>query len=153
MLRGGRQRPSVGLEDPNRPKNPTILHDAAEAYTGDIISPVKALVPGFAEIEQRLDVAICEHFGVNPEALHYPEVKRADLIVLSAEAMVHLPEHEWHRYVSPDPSESTELAYFMRSCGSWCADEAAEHLRDAFNWALKEHQKLIAYCNGGVHEI
>ena len=42
-----------------------LLHDAAEAYCGDIVRPLKALLPGFAEIEGRIMNAICVRFGMD----------------------------------------------------------------------------------------
>ena len=42
-----------------------LLHDAAEAYCGDITRPLKSLLPGFAEIEGRIMDAICVRFGMD----------------------------------------------------------------------------------------
>lgn len=41
-----------------------LLHDAHEAYCGDVISPLKDMLPGFAEIEDRIQHAVWCHFGV-----------------------------------------------------------------------------------------
>jgi uncharacterized protein len=35
-----------------------LLHDAAEAFTGDVIHPVKALIVGMRKLEKALDAAI-----------------------------------------------------------------------------------------------
>lgn len=42
-----------------------LLHDAAEAYCGDIVRPLKSLLMGFAEIEGRIMDAICVRFGMD----------------------------------------------------------------------------------------
>ena len=39
-----------------------LLHDAAEAYVGDLIKPVKMQVAGFEAVEDRVDAAIRKHF-------------------------------------------------------------------------------------------
>lgn len=39
-----------------------LLHDAAEAYLADVTRPVKAHMPDFQEIEERLLSVIYEHF-------------------------------------------------------------------------------------------
>lgn len=39
-----------------------LLHDASEAYTGDLATPLKALCPGFMAVEARLQAAIYEQF-------------------------------------------------------------------------------------------
>lgn len=65
-----------------------LLHDAAEAITGDVVSPVKALIkPLFAPIEARLMAAIHARFGLPAtlppsvaEAIHI-----ADLAMLARE--------------------------------------------------------------------
>ena len=51
-----------------------LLHDAAEAYLGDIPRPLKrqACMDGWRDAEQRLEAAIAERFGIElpmPEAV------------------------------------------------------------------------------------
>jgi len=60
-----------------------LLHDAAEAYLGDIVQPLKVLLPEFAEIESRFMAKISERFSLS--GLDHPEIKRADLILLATE--------------------------------------------------------------------
>lgn len=60
-----------------------LLHDAPEAFLGDLISPLKALLPGFKALEDTLARVMAGKFGlVYPEPA---EVKEADLAVLAAE--------------------------------------------------------------------
>lgn len=44
-----------------------LLHDAAEAYVGDIVRPIKRLFPAFAEVEATVHAAIAKHFGISAE--------------------------------------------------------------------------------------
>lgn len=61
-----------------------LLHDATEAYTGDLPKPLKnALGANIKRIEGRLHAAICAHFGVRPAMPE--EIKRADLVALATE--------------------------------------------------------------------
>ena len=64
-----------------------LLHDASEAYCGDMIKCLKVLCPDFQVIEQRFDAAIRERFclppAMRPEAKL--EIKRADIAALLAE--------------------------------------------------------------------
>lgn len=60
-----------------------LLHDATEAYIGDIVSPLKQMLPNIKEIEQRIWLAICERFAIEPE-LH-SEVRDIDLYLLAVE--------------------------------------------------------------------
>lgn len=60
-----------------------LLHDASEAYIGDLCSPIKPFFPQWATAEQYLEVAVARRFG-----LQYPmpdEVKYADKAVFYSE--------------------------------------------------------------------
>lgn len=67
-----------------------LLHDAAEAYVGDMVTPLKNIIPEFRIREDRVWRAIAEKFHVSP--LLSPEVKRADSQMLMAEAQQLLGE-------------------------------------------------------------
>src|SRR5438093_1391342 len=43
-----------------------LLHDATEAYVGDMVRPLKLQQPSFVEAEDRVMAAICERFGLDP---------------------------------------------------------------------------------------
>jgi hypothetical protein len=60
-----------------------LMHDAAEAFIGDVTRPFKQLLPEYRRIEAVVEDAIVERFGLDPRAR--AEVKRADLRVLAAE--------------------------------------------------------------------
>ncbi|NUN06057.1 MAG: HD family phosphohydrolase [Bdellovibrio sp.] len=60
-----------------------LFHDATEAYVGDLVSPVKALLPDFEVIESRIHWAISQAFN-----LEYPlpkVVKQIDRRLLATE--------------------------------------------------------------------
>lgn len=46
-----------------------LLHDASEAYIGDMVKPLKVHLNEFCEIEDRLMKVICEKFDVDYEML------------------------------------------------------------------------------------
>lgn len=60
-----------------------LLHDAAEAYLGDISSPLKSILGDFRRIEEEFDRALRRAHGLPPEM--HPEVKAADLRLLATE--------------------------------------------------------------------
>lgn len=60
-----------------------LLHDASEAYIGDMVSPLKRLLPSYREIEDRMMKAIAERFGLDPAMPG--EVKIADRLALAIE--------------------------------------------------------------------
>jgi hypothetical protein len=60
-----------------------LMHDASEAYLGDMIRPLKKGMPEYVKVEQAVEAAIAQQFGFR---FPYPEsVKRADDAVLLAE--------------------------------------------------------------------
>ena len=67
-----------------------LLHDAAEAYFGDVIRPVKREIPQYAPIEDAIARAIwtrCGLIGADDAAVDLPdEVKHADGAILGDEA-------------------------------------------------------------------
>jgi uncharacterized protein len=46
-----------------------LLHDAAEAFYGDIPTPLKEMMPNYREMEDRGQAAIMAAFGLRPELL------------------------------------------------------------------------------------
>lgn len=61
-----------------------LLHDAAEAYMGDMVRPLKALMPAFTEVELRLEASLAKRFDTRFP--FPPWVKRLDNELLVTEA-------------------------------------------------------------------
>lgn len=60
-----------------------LLHDASEAYLGDVIRPLKRFIPGYHDLEEAVMVAVCQQIGI-----HYPmppQVKEIDDCILHDE--------------------------------------------------------------------
>lgn len=62
-----------------------LLHDAAEAYIGDIPSPVKALISDIREVEERILNVIYAKFNLDIAMSRMPEIKHADRIAMTIE--------------------------------------------------------------------
>lgn len=60
-----------------------LLHDATEAYMGDVVKPLKLVLYDYQKIEARLERIVMRAFNL-PEAL-LPQVKLADLTALATE--------------------------------------------------------------------
>jgi 5'-nucleotidase len=66
-----------------------LLHDAAEAFMGDITRPLKQMIPKYKDIENSLEAAILNKFGLRFPLP--PAVKEADFRVLAAEQSQIMP--------------------------------------------------------------
>ena len=62
-----------------------LFHDAAEAYTGDILSPLKSLFPKYQEIEAAIINKIFEKFGIKLTQKIVAEIKEMDGRLLDTE--------------------------------------------------------------------
>ena len=69
-----------------------LLHDAAEAYIGDMVSPLKNEMPQFRTIEHRIDAAVRRRFNVAIyDEKQDAAIKRADLALCLHEGRTLLP--------------------------------------------------------------
>lgn len=68
-----------------------LLHDAAEAFLGDVSRPLKRLLPDYRAIEQRVEIALFRKLGI-PYPIP-PEVKRADMQMLRLEQTKLMAHH------------------------------------------------------------
>lgn len=66
-----------------------LMHDAAEAFIGDVTRPLKQLLPEFKRIEAVVEAAIFRRFDVPMPTPK--EIKEADLRVLAAEQAQIMP--------------------------------------------------------------
>lgn len=86
-----------------------LLHDAHEAYCGDVSAPLKQLLPDYQAVEAKIEAAVRAYFGL-PATLP-PEVTHADLRALVTERRDLMPHHDdvWvfgatHGVVLPCPN-------------------------------------------------
>lgn len=100
-----------------------LLHDATEAYIGDMTRPLKSVMPQFKEIENKIMNCICDVFFLPHEQPLV--VKQADNILLATERRDLLPvsNNIW----SPLPMPLDTIIYPVSS------ESARRMFMDAFN--------------------
>lgn len=75
-----------------------LLHDAAEAYLGDVTRPVKRYLPLFAQVEEQLQRVIYAALGVNPPTeAEQREIKRIDDRLLYHEFLTYHGSEVWDK--------------------------------------------------------
>lgn len=106
-----------------------LLHDAAEAYTGDISQPLKSLLDGgFSAIEDRIEAAVAKQFDqpwprdlrVKIQDLRSYETERRDVCALNGEysqVTAYDPWPEKIRSWSPEYAEQEFLDRFVELGG------------------------------------
>lgn len=74
-----------------------LLHDAGEAYVGDVVGMLARRLPEFRAVEHRILDAVATRFGVPRWQLDAPEVRHADSVALLTERASLLPPspHPW----------------------------------------------------------
>jgi len=68
-----------------------LFHDAAEAYVGDISSPLKTICQDIVAVHNRIQGVIAERFRLLPAELHSPVVHKADQLALALEFWTFFP--------------------------------------------------------------
>ncbi len=84
-----------------------LMHDAAEAFLGDITRPLKQLLPRYKQIERDVEQAVFSRFQINFRGSD--AIKTADLRVLAAEQRQIMPPgtDDWARASGIEPAGIT----------------------------------------------
>lgn len=67
---------------PNEIQRAVLLHDAAEAFCGDMVKPLKVMMPDYSIVEKKVEAVIAEKYGVDFSS---PKVREIDWAMLIAE--------------------------------------------------------------------
>ena len=111
-----------------------LLHDAHEAYIGDMPKPFKATFPTWKHIEDILDDAIFTHFGL--QGFSMPSVvKELDIAILTNEKKALMGDVDWGYEPAP-PIRELKL-----KC--WEPKEAERHFMETFKGLSASCKDLV----------
>jgi hypothetical protein len=102
-----------------------LMHDATEAYLGDMPHPIKHRSPlgaAFKAAEEHLEQAIRDRFDIKPDI---PEIKRVDRALLATERRAFSGE-DWH-WPELEGVEPLDL-----ELTAWPPDEAARRFAERY---------------------
>ena len=113
-----------------------LHHDSSEAYLPDVPRPIKPYLTNFKEIENGVQAAINEHFGINPDPQMIEMMKRSDNVLLATEARDLMQEGVLERWnlpyeplsymkITPWPSKLAEERFKLWNTLLSSGDEAA----------------------------
>ena len=81
-----------------------LLHDAAEAYIGDMVRPLKLHQPAFRKVEHNIMATIYKALDVCPPSnIEHEAIKSADNVLLVTEARDLLRDSSWIANFSERP--------------------------------------------------
>lgn len=106
-----------------------LMHDAAEAYLGDIAAPIKRLVPDIKDLEIKLECVIAAKFNRNCAWFERPLIKDADIYALAIEQRDLMPATDWWAPLALPP-ELPASQYSAFLC--WTFDVAKAVFVDRF---------------------
>ena len=96
-----------------------LLHDASEAYIGDVAKPLKLLLPDYQKIELGIEAAIAVRFGLDTSEAAAEDIRYYDRMLLKAEKLTFWPgDKAWPGFENIERVD-VEFEY-------WPPDKAAE---------------------------
>lgn len=92
---------------PEQDKLAALLHDAAEAYIGDMVQPLKQWMYAYQDVEQWIWERICIRFNLDPKLP--ASVCHADLVALATERRDLMPADPaiWACLIGIEPTAET----------------------------------------------
>ena len=113
-----------------------LMHDAAEAYIGDVIRPIKRNLQPFKRLERNVMTAIVTRFGLHTP-IPVPEIKSTDTLIMYLEMKHFYADADWSQPELYSIQDAVRLCKFEESDGpDGCWDH--EHACSQFTLAAEE---------------
>jgi 5'-deoxynucleotidase YfbR-like HD superfamily hydrolase len=95
-----------------------LLHDASEAYIGDIIKPLKTVLPDYQKIEDAWMRAVFSRFNLPFELLSDDLLKEADYVAYAVEVSALVPNSKVYGFAKRDLARLVSTA-MKHSADAW----------------------------------
>lgn len=121
-----------------------LLHDASEAFVGDVAKPLKELLPDYKQVEARIEEFVLSRFGIDPHNIP-ASIKTADIIALVTEQrdLMHGPDAELMRKYKVAPLEEKIIPLPPKQA----KDLFLERYRE-IRWQEDKHQSKKGVTSG-----
>jgi hypothetical protein len=133
-----------------------LLHDAIEAYLGDVVQPLKDLLPEYQAIEENFCKVLGVRFGVNLQ--HNDDIHHADLVVLATERRDLMPMDmaDWSsiagitpmsrtiKPMSPDAAAAQFMEMFFTLTNQKKTIKNPSFIKQLLDYLLKNHTGLLS---------
>lgn len=124
-----------------------LLHDAHEAYVGDVPSPLKRLLPEYRRLEHIAGSAVRLKFGLVGPVLKPVKAVDAMILQFEAAALCEPPPRPWEKTDCSWPAGSGSLALgWQPPC--WSPLEARDRFLSLFSVLFPEHRRVGAARGG-----
>jgi hypothetical protein len=106
-----------------------LLHDAHEAYVGDMSAPLKLLCPDYCRVERRVEVACRRSFGLADT--------KSEAV---AEADKHMFKSEYAAYLTSEVGIQVGRRYGLNSIRAWLPEIAKSRFLERFEELARADQ-------------
>lgn len=104
-----------------------LLHDASEAYIGDMVRPLKRMIPQFQDIEHKIDRIIFQRFGLFGNIPTHIKTLDNRMLMTEAEVIMLAPPKTWA--VKAEVLEHVSLKFWSPEIAK---EQYLEEFRSAF---------------------
>ena len=105
-----------------------LLHDASEAYLGDLRPELKYNMPEYMMLEKHIQNVIYQSFGISLSVINKGIIKRCDQVVTATEIGIVIDNHPKFQELFKHIPKSTEI-----NIQCWDAKTAKKKFRNVFN--------------------
>ena len=123
---------------PAEHKLQALLHDATEAYVGDLNSMVKRQCPAFQELEDRVRLAVAQRFRVEPEIPQAVHTADLQALLIERDALYAvLPPRDWGIKAKKHPDHDLWVDILSVRTRHWLRDNITP------NWGNQLQDEIL----------